>query len=1661
MKMAYVRIHKVSHNNSLFFLLFIAVFQFVTVNVSNASSLSVNPSFLPRTRDGNREKFHIKINVNEEFNSTPKNHIANSFRRYIRSAASELPQSTPFSFNDSHYIAKVHWSGSNSSTILILMTDPDFMLSSLRPSYFYISRDYGKTFKNYTDDLILPNRTHAVVTDFFSSSADNNKYILVAKFHQYIFQSDDEWNSFQRVAVPFKPIEIKYHPRNAYYVMAYEKDEGNKMLYVSTRNGKSWQYKASRVVNYFWGYAPPYDFGIDLYFQREKYYDYGGMVHKASPWGFFSSSVIAYDVVDFKLVEEYMFIVKNGTDPTYKTLQVSVNRGEFQNTTFPIQNALSYIIADATEDEVMVAVAHEKVANLYISGRDGTKFSLSMTNILYYNENDGRKRFFEHDFVELYKVEGISGIYIATQLSSEEVGRRNLQSYITFDKGGEWSLIRAPVDSENCSIESRCSLHISLEFGYHNPYTRFTPAFSKKSAPGFIIATGSVGSSLTSSPSVYFSSNAGISWKKIFDGNYYYAFVDHGGVIVGVEKYGMTSYLRYSYDEGNTWYSYNFYKTPLRIYGLLTEPGEKTTVFTLFGSLPEAHSWIVIQVDMKLVLGNQCQEKDYKTWEVTDLRNSTQHCLLGKKQIYKRRDPTSLCYNGYDYDRPISSFPCLCTREDYDCDFGFKLSWKGWSSISCAPDTDNIFSANQTIPAWCKPGKFYNHSTGYRKVPGDECNGGIEDQLNPILRACPIKKSSEYLFYSTRRNIYRYDFVTKEVIEFDLNDMKNVVSLEVDYNSNVLFYADIMLDKIVVMNMNTGNISVLLQMNNSVVHIEALSYDWMNGNLYYCDAGLAEIGTISLQKKYRKVLVKNDTLDKPRALVLHPQKGIMFWTDWGLNPKVGSANMDGSKPYSVISSNIRYPNGLAIDYVENRLYWTDAGTYKIESSDLNGQNRKVVTSSTTHPYSLTILKNDIYWDDWVTHSISKVDKKSSSIETVIPYIYNGMDVKAYWPEKQTTGYNPCSSSRCSFWCLPIADYPGYRCTCPDNLVDNGNGNCTCPGSEVYQDGECKPKLDCMDNQFKCTNGDCIPLTWKCDMDTDCNDSSDEDKNICNKVKCNANQFTCANNRCLPSLSWHCDGENDCGDGSDEKHCSNCTESTHFLCPNNRCISKSWLCDGDNDCSDGFDEAPAICGAKTTQMPYTEPTQPQFCSQNQFKCKNNNCIASFFKCNGLDDCGDNSDESSCQSTFTPPVTSLKCGFGEAYCADRKECYQKISKCDGMLDCRDGSDEYNCKTMPTTPIVSCTGFRCKTGECISLKKVCDTRKDCPLGEDESICKGMLNDVCYPAPFGFNCTIPDGRCYSHSKMCDKNFDCTDLSDEDPKVCEVTKRVSNLAFTVNQTSVLLSWEHPPVKLKDVEGYVVSYIDEKNKVTEIPIGLQKSYTVTNLKPCRQYVFAVAIAHNNVEKIKWLYTSTDPLRTGGVRKPEGAYNIDVYPSFVSWTEDVGNCFLQYEIIYKMLKCNQIVDEIMLDGDTRIKNMDALLLSYGGKLRNTYSCVILIAYESSEGNPFNRTSTPFQYTPVGTLEAAPVKQQENHSSFKSKAIIWGIPVALVLIALFVGLFVMIYKYRRLQHSFLAFAARGSYAHQDDFDDDNMVVGFHSGEDAPMINRFSDDEPLVVA
>lgn len=65
----------------------------------------------------------------------------------------------------------------------------------------------------------------------------------------------------------------------------------------------------------------------------------------------------------------------------------------------------------------------------------------------------------------------------------------------------------------------------------------------------------------------------------------------------------------------------------------------------------------------------------------------------------------------------------------------------------------------------------------------------------------------------------------------------------------------------------------------------------------------------------------------------------MYWTDWGEIPKIERAGMDGTNRSMIIDSEIYWPNGLTLDYGQQKLYWADAKHSFIHRCNLDGSSR--------------------------------------------------------------------------------------------------------------------------------------------------------------------------------------------------------------------------------------------------------------------------------------------------------------------------------------------------------------------------------------------------------------------------------------------------------------------------------------------------------------------------------------------------------------------------------------------------------------------------------------------------------------------------------------------------------------------------------------------------
>ncbi|XP_023131890.2 transmembrane protease serine 7 [Amphiprion ocellaris] len=118
----------------------------------------------------------------------------------------------------------------------------------------------------------------------------------------------------------------------------------------------------------------------------------------------------------------------------------------------------------------------------------------------------------------------------------------------------------------------------------------------------------------------------------------------------------------------------------------------------------------------------------------------------------------------------------------------------------------------------------------------------------------------------------------------------------------------------------------------------------------------------------------------------------------------------------------------------------------------------------------------------------------------------------------------------------------------------------------------------------------------------------------------------------------------------------CPES-HFLCNSGLCVEKSRRCDGLDDCQDESDEV--------------------LCSRPTKNCGGNRPLHPLFVCNGETDCHDGRDEVNCTQETTCSAIRYQCRSGSCI-------LKKNAKCDDVPDCQDHSDEVDCACGRPSPL-----------------------------------------------------------------------------------------------------------------------------------------------------------------------------------------------------------------------------------------------------------------------------------------------------------------------------------------------------------------------------------------
>lgn len=180
--------------------------------------------------------------------------------------------------------------------------------------------------------------------------------------------------------------------------------------------------------------------------------------------------------------------------------------------------------------------------------------------------------------------------------------------------------------------------------------------------------------------------------------------------------------------------------------------------------------------------------------------------------------------------------------------------------------------------------------------------------------------------------------------------------------------------------------------------IGGIAFDFANRDLYFNSLGEHAIMRVSLRDaepfsypKKSTAIIYSSQSDILQGIAVDPcSMTIYFANSRSDAPTIERVYFSGYGRKPIITSNIRTPTAVAIDFNERKLYWSDAGLNKIERCDMDGEKREIILQDdvsplgfSAHPFRLTIFDNTVFFTDWVHAAVIAIDKLTGGNEKII------------------------------------------------------------------------------------------------------------------------------------------------------------------------------------------------------------------------------------------------------------------------------------------------------------------------------------------------------------------------------------------------------------------------------------------------------------------------------------------------------------------------------------------------------------------------------------------------------------------------------------------------------------------------------------------------------
>merc|ERR1719318_615496 len=391
------------------------------------------------------------------------------------------------------------------------------------------------------------------------------------------------------------------------------------------------------------------------------------------------------------------------------------------------------------------------------------------------------------------------------------------------------------------------------------------------------------------------------------------------------------------------------------------------------------------------------------------MRKDGSRCLLADhvcdkiSQCEDGSDEGSFCSQKPDCSSLTCSHKCILTPAGPSCycQPGYTL---GPDKTSCV-DVDE-----------CQ--EFGSCSQGCQNTVGSfacSCVEGYVLQNN----SCLAVRGEPLLFFSTKSKVRGLKVKSMEYFPVATN-LPYVIGVGFDSTGGRVYWTDVEAGKETLVSAGLDGSGSTELVTNGLDMPEDLVVDEINRNIYFTDSVRKHLAVCSIDGNGCSVLISD--FEQPRAVAIHHKKRLVMFTDWGSKPAIVQVAMHGTNKKDLVTEDLVWPNGLAVDEVDDRIYWSDAKKDTVERIHMDGTDRRVILDMVAkRPFSMAVFEDSLYWSDWEMQEIVSCNKFSGkNFKTLVKEAgIRPMGITIAHPLLSHTGPpSPCQASPCSHVCLP-------------------------------------------------------------------------------------------------------------------------------------------------------------------------------------------------------------------------------------------------------------------------------------------------------------------------------------------------------------------------------------------------------------------------------------------------------------------------------------------------------------------------------------------------------------------------------------------------------------------------------------------------------------------